>query len=309
MDAVRCSTTSAARSRYMRAEAVAVQAASSEALVGVGAVTKAGTDLAFLYGTAWKELETQRLTEAAFAAGFRGIDTANQRKHYYEAGVGAALRASGLPRAEVFLQTKYTFERGQDERLPYDPSASFTEQVAQSFESSLEHLGTEYIDALLLHGPSTRPGLAEADWEVWRAIQRLAESGRVRHIGVSNVLPGQLRMLHEASEIKPSFVQNRCYSQQGWDREVRRFCAENGVVYQGFSLLTANRPLWQSDLLRVLAERHSATPAQVIFAFALQVGMLPLTGTTRSEHMKADLASVNIALSEQEMTAIESAVG
>src|SRR6185436_6072066 len=118
----------------------------------------------FLYGTAWKENETQRLTELALKQGFRGIDTANQRRHYHEAAVGqalAAVLASGLVvREDLFLQTKFTFQSGQDHRLPYDPAASIPIQVEQSFASSLEHLGTEFIDSYVLHGPTQRTGLA-----------------------------------------------------------------------------------------------------------------------------------------------------
>src|SRR5688572_14497701 len=90
-----------------------------------------------VYGTAWKEDRTAGLVKAALAAGFRGIDTANQRKHYFEAGAGEGLAASGVARADVFLQTKFTYARGQDHRLPYDPSASYTLQVEQSFARSL----------------------------------------------------------------------------------------------------------------------------------------------------------------------------
>src|ERR1700761_9487599 len=109
----------------------------------------------FLYGTAWKEDETQYLTELALRQGFRGIDTANQRRHYDEAAVGQAVAAAtsgGLvARDELFLQTKFTFREGQDHRLPYDPAAPIPQQVEQSFASSLEHLGTEVIDSYLLH--------------------------------------------------------------------------------------------------------------------------------------------------------------
>src|SRR5579864_8274766 len=110
----------------------------------------------FLYGTAWKEDRTPVLTELALRSGFRAIDTANQRKHYFEAGVGEALSASFeqglLRRGDLFLQTKFTYRHGQDDRLPYDPSAPLTEQVAQSMASSLEHLKTTYVDSLVLHG-------------------------------------------------------------------------------------------------------------------------------------------------------------
>src|SRR3954468_15103642 len=113
----------------------------------------------FLYGTAWKEERTAALTELALRSGFRGIDTANQRKHYFETGVGeglaAAYRAGIVKRANLFLQTKYTSLGGQDHRLPYDPAAAPAVQVAQSLGSSLEHLQTNYIDSFVLHGPSS----------------------------------------------------------------------------------------------------------------------------------------------------------
>src|SRR5215472_8368968 len=114
----------------------------------------------FLYGTAWKEEQTQRLTELALRQGFRGIDTANQRRHYHEAAVGQAIAmamaAAQMTRNDLFLQTKFTFRTGQDHRLPYDPKAPIRQQVEQSFASSLEHLGTNIIDSYLLHGPTQR---------------------------------------------------------------------------------------------------------------------------------------------------------
>ncbi|HEX6836172.1 MAG TPA: aldo/keto reductase, partial [Polyangia bacterium] len=110
-----------------------------------------------IYGTAWKEERTEALVGLALRSGFRAIDTANQRKHYFEAAVGDAIaRAIGdgmVTRGELFLQTKFTDVGGQDRRLPYDASAPFAEQVAQSFASSLEHLHTDYLDSYVLHGP------------------------------------------------------------------------------------------------------------------------------------------------------------
>ena len=104
-------------------------------------------DVRFIYGTAWKEEETKRLTNMALQAGFRAVDTANQRKHYFEAGVGEAVAEAFdegiVSRDKLFIQTKFTYQRGQDHRLPYDPEAAYPKQVEQSFESSLEHLGVE----------------------------------------------------------------------------------------------------------------------------------------------------------------------
>src|SRR6516164_1247928 len=169
-----------------------------------------------LYGTAWKEERTQRLTELALRQGFRGIDTANQRRHYHEAAVGqaiaAALGAGLVTRNDLFLQTKFTFRAGQDHRLPYDPKAPIRRQVEQSFASSLEHLGASIIDSYLLHGPTQRSGLAAADWEAWRAMEALHDSGRARLLGVSNFSLEQLRRLCEQARVPPRFVQNRCYA-------------------------------------------------------------------------------------------------
>lgn len=264
----------------------------------------------FLYGTAWKENETQRLTELALQQGFRGIDTANQRRHYHEAAVGQAVAsaiASGLvARDDLFLQTKFTFHRGQDHRLPYDPNSPIAMQVEQSFASSLEHLGVERIDSYLLHGPTSSAGLKPDDWAAWRAMEAIHDSGRARLIGVSNVTLEQLQLLCKETRVRPSFVQNRCYASRGWEREVREYCTANEIIYQGFSLLTANRAVMANAELGRIAKRHERTAAQIIFRFALDVGMLPLTGTTNADHMRADLDVFEFHLETEEVAKIQS---
>ncbi len=259
----------------------------------------------FLYGTAWKEDQTRRLAELALREGFRGIDTANQRRHYHEAAVGEALAAGLVPRDELFLQTKFTFQRGQDHRLPYDPRAPLGVQVAQSFASSQEHLGTDVIDSFVLHGPTQRSGLAADDWDAWHAMEALHASGKARLLGVSNVSLEQLQRLCQGATIRPHFVQNRCYASQGWDRRVRQFCTANGLVYQGFSLLTANRTELARPEVARIARHHGRTAAQVVFRFALAVGMIPLTGTSDAEHMRQDLDVFDFQLSPEEVGQIE----
>src|SRR5271156_5121325 len=198
----------------------------------------------FLYGTAWKEERTPALVELALRMGFRGIDTANQRRHYFEAGVGqglaAAYRAGVVTRAELFLQTKFTYRPGQDHRLPYDSAARLTVQVAQSMASSLEHLGTDYVNSYVLHGPSSGRGWTDADAEVWEAMRKERDAGRTQLLGVSNVSLRHLEQMADIHNEAPAFVQNRCFARLGWDREVRTFCRERKIIYQGFSLLTAN---------------------------------------------------------------------
>src|ERR1700688_4467637 len=247
----------------------------------------------FLYGTAWKEDRTPALTELALRVGFRGIDTANQRRHYFEAGVGqglaAAYRAGVVARDDLFLQTKFTYQPGQDHRLPYDPAATLSVQVAQSMASSLEHLATDHVDSYVLHGPSSNYDWTDA--EVWEAMRKERDAGHTRVLGVSNVSLRHLQQMAAARAELPAFVQNRCYARLGWDRAVRSFCREHKIVYQGFSLLTANQEVLQHPLIASLAADANATPAQVVFRFARSIGILRLTGTSNPEHMKQDLAS------------------
>jgi diketogulonate reductase-like aldo/keto reductase len=264
----------------------------------------------FLYGTAWKEDRTAALTELAIRTGFRGIDTANQRRHYFEAGVGQALatlyHAGVVMRGDLFLQTKFTYRPGQDHRLPYDPAATVRVQVAQSMASSLEHLGTDYVDGFFLHGPASGYDWTDYDSQVWQAMQKERDAGRARLLGVSNVSLPHLEAMAQAHSELPAFVQNRCFARTGWDREVRHFCGKHSIVYQGFSLLTANVEILHHSLLTSLAARSGATPAQIVFAFARSIGMLPLTGTSDANHMKDDLASRQLTLPSDTMTAIES---
>jgi diketogulonate reductase-like aldo/keto reductase len=267
----------------------------------------------FLYGTAWKEDRTAALTELALRSGFRAIDTANQRKHYFEAAVGqglAAAYAAGIvTRADLFLQTKFTYQEGQDHRLPYDPAATLSVQVAQSMASSLEHLGTDHVDSFVLHGPASHSQWTTADFETWQAMIKERDAGRTRLLGVSNISLGQLQQMARAHAEPPAFVQNRCYARLGWDREVRTFCREHNIIYQGFSLLTANQQVLRHPTIAALAVEMNATPAQIIFAFARQIGMLPLTGTSSAEHMKQDLASLSRELPREAVNTIEALAG
>lgn len=266
----------------------------------------------FIYGTAWKEDATAPLTELAIRKGFRAIDTANQRRHYDEAAVGlgvaAAIQQGIVSRDELFLQTKFTFQPGQDHRLPYDPSAPIPEQVEQSFASSLVHLQVEKLDSLVLHGPMYRTGLAAEDWQAWRAMEAIHDLGLVRFLGVSNVSLEQLEELCQGARVRPRFVQNRCFAVHGWDQAVRHFCKSAGMVYQGFSLLTANREALMHPNVSRIAHAHQRTIAQIVFRFALDVGMLPLTGTTSADHMQEDLAVFDFSLTPEEVAEIESVV-
>jgi len=262
----------------------------------------------FMYGTAWKKEATTGLVTLAVESGFSAIDTANQLIHYQEALVGEALQVlakKGIKRDSLFLQTKFTSVDGQGGRTPYDASADLTTQVRQSFDSSLIHLGTDYLDSYVLHAPFQRRGLGAADWEVWAVMEELCRGGKTKMIGVSNITAAQLAQLCDQAKVKPMVVQNRCFAALGWDRAVREICQTNGIIYQGFSLLTANREVLAASEIHAVARRLNATIAQVIFRFAMQIGMLPLSGTTSEQHMKEDLESEQFALTTEELQWIE----
>ena len=258
----------------------------------------------FIYGTAWKEDATEDLVLTAINLGFRGIDTANQRRHYNEAAVGNAISKvlKNIKREELFIQAKYTHASSQDHRIPYDINADYSTQVRQSFESSLAHLQIDYLDSYVLHGPSVHYGFSKDDWLVWREMESIHKEEKTLNLGVSNVSIEQLKILFDGAKVKPTFVQNRCYAQLGWDREVREFCKENNIVYQGFSLLTANSFLLPK--IKQIADKFNKTPAQVLFRFSMHIGILPLTGTTSKIHMKEDL-ELDFDLKDEDIKFIE----
>ena len=270
-------------------------------------VTAAGIRMPrILYGTAWKKELTDGFVQMAIRHGFRGVDTACQPKHYHEPGVGAAVAAcitSGIPREEFFLQTKFTSVSGQDpKRIPYDPRASLADQVVQSFDVSLANLKTHYVDSLVLHSPYPRD---EQTFEAWRALEELVDRGGVRQLGISNCYSLDiLSALHDASRIKPAVVQNRFYAETGYDRELRAFCREQGIVYQGFWTLTANPKLLAADVVQSLAIAYGRTPEQILFRYLTQVDVVPLTGTTSESHMRQDLAIFEFELSATQLQAI-----
>ncbi|OGY53552.1 MAG: xylose reductase [Candidatus Buchananbacteria bacterium RIFCSPLOWO2_01_FULL_40_23b] len=255
-----------------------------------------------IYGTAWKEEATEELVLTALKTGFKAIDTANQRKHYHEAAVGNAIIKSNIPRSQLFLQTKFTYVGGQDHRLPYDPNKDYPTQVRQSFESSLQHLQTNYIDSYILHGPLTRHELTPADLQVWTEMEKIHNEKKIHYLGISNVNLKQLQQLYENATIKPTFVQNRCYAQSAWDKQIREYCKDKNIIYQGFSLLTANS--FVLPQLQPIAVKYTKTPTQIIFRFSQQIGMIPLTGTTNQKHMQEDLA-LDFNLTEKEIEFIE----
>ena len=227
----------------------------------------------------------------ALKCGFRAIDTACQPKHYNEAGVGEAVERSGLPRADLWLQTKFTPIAGQDpaKALPYDAKAPLEEQVHQSVATSLTNLKTTYIDCLILHSPLPT---YEETLRVWRAMESHVASGEVKYCGISNLYDAHsLARLCDDAAVKPLAVQNRFVEQHGrHDVEVRRVCRERGVQYSSFWTLTGNKKIVEGRAVREVAKAHGCTCEQAWMAFVSGgLGISPLSGTTSEAHMRQDL--------------------
>lgn len=257
-----------------------------------------------IYGTAWKQSQTEHLVATAIRRGFRGIDTACQPKHYEEAGVGAGVAAclasADVKREDLYLQTKFTPPSGQDpRRIPYDPDASIDEQVSQSFSLSVRNLRTDYIDCLILHSPLPTE---RQTFVAWEAMEALAAAGKVGQLGISNCYAvEQLQSLYAAARIKPAVVQNRFYADARYDRDLRVYCREQGIIYQSFWTLTANPQLLSHRTLTSLAEKYQRTPAQILFRYLTQVDVAPLTGTRSEEHLREDLAIFEFQLADPEL--------
>lgn len=264
-----------------------------------------------LYGTAWKKERTAALVERALRAGFRGIDTACQPKHYDEPGVGKGIAAAlgpDLRREQLYLQTKFTALDGQDaRRVPYDAKAPLPEQVRQSCRASLANLRTTYLDCLVLHSPMDTP---ELSLQVWREFEALADSGVVRELGISNCYQqGELEALYAAARIKPLVLQNRFYAETGYDQELRRFCRAHGMLYQSFWTLTANPKILSHPGVQALAQRYGVTPAQLFFRGLTQIGIVPLTGTSSEEHLRQDLGIFDFELDPADLRQLTARFG
>lgn len=260
-----------------------------------------------LYGTAWKKERTQALVETAVRCGFRGVDTACQPRHYFEPGVGAALQtlaAEGIARESLFLQTKFTPADGQDpQNIPYDPAAPLAQQVERSFAVSCENLKTDYIDSYILHSPLFPFARL---MEVWRVMEGIVQSGGALRIGISNCYDLRtLERLYGEADVKPSVLQNRFYADSGYDVALRAFCDAHGIVYESFWSLTANPQLLGSEAVVCAAMKRGLETPQILYAYLMAKGIVPLDGTTDEAHMRADLLVESIVLSPEEVSAVD----
>ncbi|KAJ3119080.1 hypothetical protein HK098_005757 [Nowakowskiella sp. JEL0407] len=266
-----------------------------------------------IYGTAWKKEKTADFVLQALQSGFRAIDTANQPKHYNETLVGVAIRSflasSDVRREDLFIQTKFTSVNGQDPNtIPYDSRKSLEDQVEESLQLSLQHLGVEYLDSLVMHSPMR----THADtMRVWKKFEKFLTEGTVKMLGISNIYNlNALRHIWDDALIKPSIVQNRFYADTDYDIDIREFCRSNSIHYQSFWTLSANPHILSDPTFQRIAQKSNITAPQLMYRFVMDIDIVPLNGTTNAAHMTQDLNVLNMpSLEESDVEEIKLLLG
>ena len=238
----------------------------------------------------------------AVTAGFNAIDTANQPRHYSEPLVGEALArlaVDGRNRDSLFIQTKFTPLNGQDHRRPYDPQADLRTQVAQSFESSLKNLNTDRVDSICCTARTLIPRSARKTGK--SGAPSKSSIGRPRrHDRYQQRKPPSTRHARSTGEgetdggSKSLLCKPRLGSRSAPDLPRAGNHVSGFLVVDGKSLRAA------SSAGLAIAQRIAAQPEQVVFRFAMQAGMVPLTGTTNLQHMKEDLRVYDLELTPEE---------
>ncbi len=230
--------------------------------------------------------EAEKAVGTALETGYRSIDTAKVYEN--EAGTGRALRASGLPREEVFVTTKlWNADQGYDQTL-------------RAFDASLDRLGLEQLDLYLIHWPMPDTGRY---LDTWKAFEKIYADGRVRAIGVSNFTVETLKRLFDETGVVPAVnqIELHPYLQQA---ELRAFHAEHGIRTEAWSPLGQGRGLLDDPALTRVARAHGRTPAQVVLRWHLQLGNLVIPKSVTPSRIAENFAVTDFALTDEDMAAI-----
>lgn len=232
------------------------------------------------------EGNTQQVVETALELGYRHIDTA--AGYYNEAGVGAALRAVGLPREDVFVTTKLrNGDQGFDNTL-------------RAFENSRAALDLDVVDLYLIHWPVPSK---DRYIETWRALEKLLADGAVRAIGVSNFLPDHLRRVVAETDVVPAVNQVEVHPtfQQPATLEATR---EAGIAVEAYSPLGQGADLDAAAVTRIAAA-HEVTPAQVVLRWHIQAGRIVIPKSVNADRMRTNLDVFGFELDAEEIASID----
>eukprot|EP00195_Chlamydomonas_chlamydogama_P014418 CAMPEP_0202891642 /NCGR_PEP_ID=MMETSP1392-20130828/1651_1 /ASSEMBLY_ACC=CAM_ASM_000868 /TAXON_ID=225041 /ORGANISM="Chlamydomonas chlamydogama, Strain SAG 11-48b" /LENGTH=274 /DNA_ID=CAMNT_0049575457 /DNA_START=162 /DNA_END=986 /DNA_ORIENTATION=+ len=229
--------------------------------------------------------ETYDAVISALKLGYRHIDTAQMYQN--EVDVGKAVRDSGVPRSEIFVTTKlWRSEWGH-------------QRATSAIQASLQRLGLEYVDLLLLHCP----GDAATRAETWRALEEAVTKGLIRSIGVSNFGVAHLEKLLSTAQIPPAVNQIELHPFLQW-REVVGYCKEKGIVLEAYSPLVKSQKL-QEPVLASMAERYQVTPAQLLIRWSLQSGFVPLPKSVNPKRQAENLDVFGFSLSDADMQTLD----
>jgi diketogulonate reductase-like aldo/keto reductase len=230
------------------------------------------------------DAETERVVRTAIEHGYRSIDTA--RIYGNERGVGRGIRHSGLPREQVFVTTKVW------------PDDIRRNRIEEAFDESLERLGLDYVDLYLVHWP-----VAGQVVPAWRAMEKLAHSGRVKAIGVSNHMRPHLDELLAAATITPAVnqIEFHPYLQS---RPLVTFCIENKIQVEAWSPLMKAGALLRDPVVVEIARRQARTAAQVVLRWEIQTGVVTIPKSSHAHRIAENAAIFDFVLTDADMTAI-----
>jgi 2,5-diketo-D-gluconate reductase A len=229
--------------------------------------------------------QTAEVVLTALNAGYRHIDTA--AGYGNEAGVGDALRASGLAHEDVFVTTKLANEaHGRDKAL-------------RAFDESMAKLQLEYLDLYLIHWP----GLADDYVETWQVFEELQREGRIRSIGVSNFQKTHLRKLFDETGIVPSVNQVEQHPYLVQD-DLRAFNAEHGIVTEAWSPLAKGGDLLKEDVVTSVAQELGKDPAQVVLRWHVQLGNIVIPKSVTPSRIESNIDVFDFTLSDEQVAAI-----
>jgi 2,5-diketo-D-gluconate reductase A len=230
--------------------------------------------------------ETQEKVEEALGVGYRHVDTAAAYRN--EAGVGAAIAATGVRREDVFVTTKlWNSEQGYDSTL-------------RAFEQSIERLGTGNVDLYLIHWPLPNKDLF---LDTWRAFERIQEEGGARSIGVSNFRVEDLERLAQEAERRPTVNQIELHPRLQ-QAELRAWHADHNVATEAWSPL-AQGELLEDGTIETVAAHHDRTAAQVILRWHLQIRNVVIPKSSSPERIRENFEVFDFELSEDDMAALE----
>lgn len=228
----------------------------------------------------------------ALEAGYRHIDTAQSYKN--EEGVGQALKETDVPRGEIFVTTKL-----HNRWHGYD-------RTKEAIKGSLEKLGVDYIDLLLIHWPnpiSTRDNWQEMNNESWKAMEEAVEAGQIKSLGVSNFHPHHLEPLLDFATIKP--VANQILlNPSDTQPELVAFNKKHNIISEAYSPFGTGK-IFDIDALKELAEKYTKTVGQLVLRWSLQHGFLPLPKTVTKERVWENADIFDFEIEQADMAIID----